>query len=135
LTAQWATEYLITFGVKGLSNSTVVKLNLDNSYHDLSVNNAFQTWYPDGGSIDPVLNQTVVEGFLVHKFVAWQNATGTAVSVPLRVNAPADYVASYSTELTLPPIPGFPVEGMVLGMLLGSMVMVAMRRRRNRKSS
>jgi hypothetical protein len=131
LTAEWNTEYLITFKVKGISNSTVLKLNLDNSSYDLSANGNFQTWYRQGATVNPVLNQTFVDGFIVHKFVGWQNPTGTAISEPLTVNAPETYVASYSTELTLPPIPGFPIEGTVLGILLGSLVMVALRRRRS----
>ncbi len=134
LTAEWNTEYQITFRVKGISNSTVLKLNLDNSSYDLSVNDNYQTWYQEGATVNPVLNQTVVDGFIVHKFVGWQNATGSAINEPLTVNAPQTYVASYSTELTLPPIPGFPIEGTILGILLGSLVMVALRSHRRRKN-
>ncbi len=132
LTAEWNTEYLITFKVKGISNSTVLKLNLDNSTYDLSINSNYQTWYQQGATVNPTLNQTVVDGFIVHKFVGWQNATGGTVSEPLTVNAPETYVASYTTELTLPPIPGFPIEGTILGMLFGFVMMVALRSRRRR---
>ncbi len=134
LTAKWITEYLITFRVKGISNSTVLTLNLNNATYGLSVNNNYQTWYQEGATVNPTLNQTVVDGFIVHKFIGWQNATGGAISEPLTVNAPETYVASYSTELTLPPIPGFPIEGTVLGILLGSLMMVALRSRRHRKN-
>ena len=119
LNAKWNTEYLVTFKVSGISNSTIVKLNLKNATYDLSVNGTYQTWYQKGTTINPVLNQTIIDGFMIHKFSGWTNATGGAITGPLTVNAPTTYVASYSTEFTLPPIPGFPIEAVLLGMLLG----------------
>ncbi len=130
LTAKWNTEYLITFKVNGVPNSTILKLNLNNTYYDLSVNNYYQAWYQKGAAINPISNQTLVEGIMVHKFTGWRNATGGTVEMPWTVNGPQTYVASYSTELTLPPIPGFPIEGIILGILIGSLMLVAVRRRR-----
>ncbi|MGA8903515.1 MAG: M6 family metalloprotease domain-containing protein [Candidatus Bathyarchaeia archaeon] len=131
LTANWITEYLVTFKVNGVSNSTILKLNLNNTYHDLSVNNNYQFWYQKGTTIIPTLNQTVIDGFTVHQFAGWRNATGGIIEGPLVVNAPDTYVASYSNSLALPPIPGFPIEATVLGVLIGSLVLAVVRRRRH----
>src|SRR5208337_3737048 len=128
LTANWNTEYLVIFKVAGLSNSTIVKLNLNNEYYDLSMNGNFQAWYRKGTMISPTLNQTVVDGFSVHQFSGWQNATGGAIEGPTTINSPETFVASYSNSLSLPPIPGFPIESTILGILIGSLVLVALRR-------
>lgn len=130
LNAQWLTQYEITFRVNGVPNATVLKLNLNSAYYDLSVNSNCQAWYPKGATINPTLNQTITDGFMVYKFVGWQNSTGGTNAGPLTVNAPQTYVASYSPEFTLPPIPGFPIESILLGMLLGMLVMAFARRRR-----
>ena len=133
LTANWNTEYLVIFKVAGLSNSTIVKLNLNNEYYDLSTNGNFQAWYRKGTMISPTLNQTVVDGFSVHQFSGWQNATGGAIEGPTTINSPETFVASYSNSLSLPPIPGFPIESTILGILIGSLMLAALRRRRPRK--
>jgi hypothetical protein len=135
LTANWNTEYLVIFKVAGLSNSTIVKLNLNNAYYDLSMNGNFQAWYQKGAMISPTLNQTIVDGFSVHQFSGWRNATGAAIEVPTTVKSPETFVASYSNSLSLPPIPGFPIESTILGILIGSLVLAAVRRRRHQKSS
>ena len=134
LTANWNTEYLVIFKVAGLSNSTIVKLNLDNKYHDLSTNSSFQAWYRKGAIVSPILNQTIVDGFSVHQFSGWRNATGGAIEAPSAINSPETFVASYSNSLSLPPIPGFPIEGTILGVLIGSLMLAAVRRRRPQKS-
>ena len=130
LTANWNTEYLLTFRVSGVPNSTVLKLDMGNAFYDLSVNNNYQAWYQRGTTINPILNQTIANGFIVYKFAEWRNATGAAVQGPMTVNAPGTYVASYNTQLVLPPIPGFPTEGIILGILLGSFMLATIRRRR-----
>ena len=130
LTANWNTEYLVVFKVAGLSNSTIIKLNLNNEYYDLSMNSNLQAWYQKGTMISPTLNQTIVDGFSVHQFSGWLNATGGAINAPTQINAPQTLVASYSNSLSLPPIPGFPVESTILGILIGSLVLAAVRRRR-----
>ena len=130
LTASWNTEYLITFKVNGIPNSTIVKMNLNNVTYSLSVNGGYQTWFPKGTTISPVLNQTVPDGFMIHKFSGWTNATGTPIPGPLTVNAPSTYVASYSTDYSLPPIPGFPIEAILTGILLGVGILLITRRRR-----
>ena len=135
LTANWNTEYLVTFKVAGLSNSTIVKLNLNDAYHDLSMNNDLQAWYPKGTMISPTLNQTIVEGFSVHQFSGWRNATGATIEGPTTINSPETLVASYSNSLTLPPIPGFPIESTILGVIVGSLMLAAFRRRRPRESA
>jgi hypothetical protein len=133
LTARWNTAYLVTFIVNGVSNSTILKLNLNNSYHDLSVNNNYHFWFQKGTTINPSLNQTIIDGFTVHQFAGWKNATGGTIEAPLVVNAPGTYVASYSTSFTLPPIPGFPTEGIILGILIGMLMLAAIRRHRHEK--
>jgi M6 family metalloprotease-like protein/uncharacterized repeat protein (TIGR02543 family) len=131
LTAEWTTEYLVTFKVSGVPNSTILKLNLNNTYHDLSVNNNYQLWYQEGAAVSPTLNQTIIDGFSVHQFNGWRNATGGAMQGPFVVNAPETYVGDYSNSLVLPPIPGFPTEATLLGILVGSLMLVAARRRRH----
>jgi M6 family metalloprotease-like protein len=130
LTAKWNTEYLVTFKVEGVSNSTVLTLNLNSTNYDLPANNQYQTWYEKGATINPVVNDTLTDGFMVHKFSGWRNATGGAVGQPWAVSSPGTYVASYSTDMSLPPIPGFPIEATILGILLGSMMLAAIRRKR-----
>jgi M6 family metalloprotease-like protein len=127
--AQWLTQYQITFEVAGLPNATLLKLNLNNGYYDVSANKNYQTWYTKGSTINPTLNQTVANGFMVYKFNGWQNATSVTQG-PLTVNAPETYTASYSNAMSLPPIPGFPIEAIFIGILLGSVVVAISRRRK-----
>lgn len=130
LNAQWSTQYKITFKVNGVPNATVLKLNLNSAYYDLSVNRNYQAWYQKGIALNPIMNQTLVDGFMIYKFAGWQNSTGGTIEGPLTVNSPQTYVASYSSEINLPVIPGFPIEAILLGMLLGALVMAFTRRRR-----
>lgn len=130
LTANWHTEYLVTFKVSGVSNSTSLKLNLNNVYYDLSASNNYQAWYRAGSSVNPLLNQTVVSGFNVYQFSGWRNATGGPIASPWTVSTPQTFTGSYSTSLALPPIPGFPIEGTILGILMGFLVLSVIRRRR-----
>ncbi len=121
---------MITFKVNGIPNSTIVKMNLNNVTYGLSVNGGYQAWFKKGTTLTPVLNQTVPDGFMVHTFSGWTNATGTPITGPLTVKAPSTYVASYSTNYSLPPIPGFPIEAILAGILLGVGILLIVRRRR-----
>lgn len=132
--AKWNTEYLVTFTVNGVPNSTILKLNVNNAYYDLSATSSYQTWVEKGTSINPTLNQTIANGIMTYKFTGWRNSTGSIVQSPLSVNAPGTYIASYNTELSLPPIPGFPVEGTLLGVLFGSLLL-AIKRKHKRGGS
>jgi hypothetical protein len=134
LTAKWITEYLVTFRVNGVSNSTILKLNLNNTYHDLSVSNNYQLWYQKGTAIAPTLNQTIIDGLTVHQFASWRNATGSMVKRPFVVDSPETFTASYTNSLALPPVPGFPPEAILLGILIGSLMLAVLRRRRHGKS-
>jgi hypothetical protein len=131
VTALWNTQYLVTFTVTGIPNSTVVKLNLNNATYDLSTQNNYQSWYARGSTVNPALNQTVVSGLMVYKFTGWRNSTGGISQAPLAVDAPADYAASYSTTMSLPPIPGFPIEAIILGILVGATMLTVNRKRRD----
>jgi hypothetical protein len=131
--ARWNTEYLVTFTVSGIPNSTVVKLNLDNTTYNLSPGTDYQAWYQRGATLNPALNQTVTNGFMVYKFTGWRNSTGGLTQAPLAVDAPSNFAGSYSTATSLPPIPGFPIEAIILGVLFGSLMLAANRKRRNKQ--
>ena len=128
LNARWDTEYLVTFAVTGLPNSTVLKLNLNNVTYELSAGSSYQTWVRKGTAISPTLNETITTGLMAYKFTGWRNSTGAVTQDPFAVTAPGTYIALYTTQLSLPPIPGFPIEAIVLGLLLGLVVMVMRRR-------
>jgi hypothetical protein len=120
--------------VNGVPNATILKLTLNGANYDLSVNRDYQAWYQKGTTINPTLNQTLVYGFMAYKFVGWLNSTGGTIQAPLTVNSPQTFVASYSTELNLPPIPGFPIESILLGMLLAAAFMGLTKRRLRKKN-
>ena len=132
LNAQWSTLYQVTFKVTGLPNGTSLKLNLNSASYDLSMNNNYQTWYEKGTTINPSLNQTLVNGFYVYKFSGWHNSTGATVQSPMTVNAPQVYAAFYTPQVTLPPVPGFPTEGTLVGILIGILLLGCLRRRRHK---
>jgi hypothetical protein len=134
LNAQWSTQYMITFKVIGVSNATVIKLNTNNVYHDISINRNYQAWYEKDATINPALNETILDGFFIYKFAGWRNSTGTAIQTPLTVKSPATYVATYSTEVALPAIPGFPTEAIIIGILLGLVFLTLTRRKRKDNS-
>ncbi len=129
LSAHWNTQYLITFKVAGLPNSTIIKLNLNNFTYPLSANGAYETWLQKGATLAPNVNETIPDGFTVHKFSTWQTPTGAAVTSPMTVTAPETYVAIYSTDFSIPTIPGFPIEGVLTGILLGLGLLIFTRRR------
>jgi len=47
----------------------------------------------------------------------------------MTVTAPETYVAIYSTDFSIPTIPGFPIEGVLTGILLGLGLLIFTRRR------
>ena len=128
LNAQWDTEYLVTFAASGLPNSTVLKLSLNNATYQLSAGTIYQTWVQSGSTINPTLNGTISTGFMTYKFAGWRNSTGTITQNPLEITSPETYTASYTTALSVPPVPGFPLEAIILGLLVGLVVMVFKRR-------
>jgi M6 family metalloprotease-like protein/uncharacterized repeat protein (TIGR02543 family) len=134
LNARWSTEYMITFKAVGVSNATIIKLNVNNATHDLSVNRNYQGWYEKGTTINPTLNETITDGFLIYRFTGWRNSTGAVLQSPLTLNKPETYIATYSTEVTLPPIPGFPTEATLIGILIGIVFLTFRRRKHNRST-
>src|SRR5208337_5657931 len=116
----------------GLPNATVLTLSLNNASYSLPANANYQAWVEKGTTINPTLNQTIVSGIESYKFTGWRNSTGGTTQNPLTVNAPGTYVASYTTQLSLPAIPGFPIEGILLGFLFG-LLFLAIRRKTHRQ--
>ena len=131
VTAKWATQYQLTFGVSGLPNATVVKLGLNNSTYDLTPNNEHQGWYTKGTTLSPTLNQSLAQGFAYYNFAGWKNSTGASVQEPIVVNGPQTFVGMYSSEMALPPLPGFPTEATLLGILLGLLALILRRRKKS----
>jgi hypothetical protein len=129
VTARWNTQYLVTFKVSGLPNSTFVSLELNNGTYELSASSSHQAWVQGGTAIDPTLNETITNGFFTYKFTGWRNSTGGLMQGPLTVNAPGTYIASYTMQLSVPAIPGFPIEAILAGLILGLMIGIMKRRR------
>ena len=63
-------------------------------------------------------------------FNGWNNATGGLVTPPFTVNGPVDYTASYQQAFPLLAIPGFPIESVLAGVLVGFMGLAMLRRRK-----
>ena len=132
LNAEWQTQYRVTFNVNGLPNATILKLNLNNVTYELASGSSHDSWVQAGTSIDPILNSTITNGLMTYKFTGWRDSTGAVTQAPLMVNAPATYTASYTSQLSLPPIPGFPIETIIIGLFLG-LIMAVLRRRSRQK--
>jgi len=134
LNARWETQYLVTFTINGLPNATIVKLKLNNATYDISAGSSYAAWLQGGTEINPNPNATISNGFMTYKFTGWRNSTGAIAQNPLAVNAPATYVASYTTQLNVSAIPGFPIEAIIAGLFLGLMASV-LRRNKRRKTN
>ena len=134
LNAQWKTQYLVTFAVNGLPNSTILQFRLANSSFHLPATSSYQDWIDKDATIDPTLNDTITVGIISYQFTGWRNSTGATVQNPLTISAPNTYVASYTTQLSLPAIPGFPIEAIIAGILLGLTVEITKRKTRKSKS-
>jgi M6 family metalloprotease-like protein len=130
LDAEWNTQYRVTFTISGVPNSTLLSLNLNNVTYELPAGSSYNTWVQDGTAINPTLNETITNGLMSYKFTGWRNSTGAIVQNPLAVKAPATFTASYTTQLSLPAIPGFPIEAIIVGLFLG---LIAAVMKRNRK--
>ncbi len=98
ITATWTTQYLFTFKVTGLPNSTILELKVDNTTYQISGNSSVQVWYAAGSTINPSINQTVTLAYIfVYDFGGWHDSvTGRPVQMPVTVNSPEDYTAQYS---------------------------------------
>jgi hypothetical protein len=114
-----------------LPNATVLTLNFNNASYTIPATSNYQAWVEKGTAINPTLNETVANGIMTYKFTGWRNSTGGTTQNPLTVNAPGTYVASYTTQLSLPAIPGFPVEGILLGFLFGLLFLAGKRKRKD----
>jgi M6 family metalloprotease-like protein len=130
LAALWNTQYEVKFMVRGLPNSTSTKLILNNGVYDLSVSDPYQGWFGQGDQINPVTNQTVHDQFMIYPFQGWRNSTGGVVTPPFTVDGPADYTAVYQSTFILPPLPGFPVESILAGVILGLLCLALLRRKK-----
>jgi M6 family metalloprotease-like protein len=130
LIAKWTTQYELKFLVQGIPNSTSTKLIINNGVYDLSVPTAYKGWFNQGDQINPITNQTVHDQFLAYPFQGWRNSTGGPITPPFAVNGPADYTAVYQSTFLLPPIPGFPIESILAGIILGLLGLAFLRRRR-----
>jgi hypothetical protein len=128
LTAQWKTQYQVTFAVSGLPNSTILQFNLDNVTHELPATSSYQAWVQSGAVINPRLNGTITNGIMTYQFAGWRNSTGATLQDPLTVNTPNTYIASYTTQLNLPAIPGFPIEAIIVGIFSGLIVGIMRRK-------
>lgn len=98
ITANWATQYLVTFKIAGLQNSTTLQLKVNNMSYQISAKNNVQVWYSAGSTINPSVNQTVTYLYIfVYNFAGWHNSNGAKVQVPIIVNAPEIYTAQYNS--------------------------------------
>ena len=129
LTAKWTTQYQLVFKVSGIPNSTYARLIIDNASYDISVNDHHQAWFDLGATINPSTNQTLWSGIMVYRFTGWSNSTGIVTESPFIVTGPQDYTAVYTSEIIIPPIPGFPMESILVGLGLGLLVTLCSRRR------
>jgi M6 family metalloprotease-like protein len=132
IVAQWTTQYQIVFKVTGLPNSTYVTLNVNGQNHQIAPNRSYSTWYNQGQTLNPTINQTVMTFF---RFANWRNSAGLNIAKPIIVNSPAEYTASYQAAMPLG-IPSFPVESILIGVAAGLLtIKVTRERRHNKKTS
>jgi M6 family metalloprotease-like protein len=129
LSAQWTTQYEVTFKISGLPNSTYVTLNVNNASERIAANQPHSAWYDQGQTLDPNTNQTVMRFF---RFANWRNSTGFKVENPMTVNGPEDYTAVYAPSFALG-IPGFPIESILLGIAAGLLMLTVTRGHRRNK--
>jgi hypothetical protein len=116
--------------VTGLPNSTFIKLNIDNFTHDLSMSKQYSEWFNQGTQINPTANQTLVDGFLQFQLNGFYNSTGGKVEPPITVSQPMDYTIAYQQAFPLLAVPGFPIESILTGLIVGFLSMAILRRRR-----
>lgn len=129
-TANWQTQYQLTFRVEGIPNGTHIELNLGNTSYDLSSD--YRGWFNAGTQINPAINGTINAGVIQYQMVGWRNPTGGAVQPPFNIHSPETYIASYQPalpSLSLP-IPGFPDESIILGLATGLALLLIVHRRK-----
>ncbi len=138
LSANWQTQYQLSFRVDGVPNGTIAGLNLKNVTHDLSQSTPYSDWFNAGEQVSPAINDTLTQGFLTFQFAGWHNSTGTKIDPPITVTGPMDYTASYQASffnMPMLPIPGFPDEAILLGFAIGLISLAFLRRRRSKQST
>ena len=96
ITANWTTQYLVTFKITGLSNSTTLELKVNDTSYQISTSNNVQTWYSAGSTINPAINQTVTYYIFAYNLEGWYDSTGAKVQIPITVNGPESYTAQYN---------------------------------------
>ena len=97
ITANWATQYLVTFKFVGLENSTTLELEVNNTTYHISSNDNVQAWYSAGSTINPIINQTVTYAYIFeYNFAGWHDSTGAEVHMPIIVDGPETYTAQYN---------------------------------------
>ena len=96
ITANWVTEYLVTFKIVGVSNSTTLELQLNGESYQISDSNNVQVWYSAGSTINPIINQTVTYYIFAYNFAGWYDSTGNKVQTPIIVNGPENFTAQYN---------------------------------------
>jgi M6 family metalloprotease-like protein len=128
LSAKWVTQYQLTFKVSGVPNSTVVDLKLGSVVKDISLGSEYRDWFDQGQEISPATNQTIVDGFIYYQFAGWKDSGGSKVNTPVIVEGPREYTATYSAGASLPPIPGFPWESVLAGLLVGFAALALLRK-------
>jgi hypothetical protein len=136
MNANWQTQYRLTFTVQGVPNGTQLKMNLGNESRDVSLGNPYQNWFNAGQQVSPSINETITEGFMQYQFAGWRNATGDSATPPFTVTGPTQYTASYAPSLSFLslPIPGFPDESILLGLIIGLLGLAYLRRRRRERN-
>jgi hypothetical protein len=133
LAANWITQYQLSFSVIGIDNSTIIKLNIDNSTHDLSKSAQYSQWFTRGTRINPTVNETLVNGFLQFQLNGILNSTGGRVDPPITVNQPMDYSIAYQQSFPMLAVPGFPIESILIGLAIGYLSIFIFRRRTKRR--
>src|SRR5208337_3211114 len=96
MTANWATQYLVTFKIVGVQNSTTLELKVNGMSYQISGSNNVQAWYSAGSTINPIINQTVTYYIFAYNFAGWYDSTGNKIQTPIIVNGPENYTAQYT---------------------------------------
>lgn len=130
VTAQWTTQYELTFKVEGIPNSTAINLKINNANHGLSVSSGYTDWFNRGSFLDVSANQTIMNGFL--QMNGLYNSTGGIVESPIDVTGPMVYTIKYQSGFSLLAVPGFSVESILVGMTVGLLSVAMLSRRRAR---
>ncbi|HKM74864.1 MAG TPA: M6 family metalloprotease domain-containing protein [Candidatus Bathyarchaeia archaeon] len=96
MTANWATQYLVTFNIEGVQNSTTLELKVNGISYPISDSNNVRAWYSAGSTINPIINQTVTYYIFAYNFAGWYDSSGNKIQTPIIVNGPESYTAQYN---------------------------------------